>query len=149
MFFFALEQVGTTPGHVLSNYCPVPDDSKSIKTSPVLLGRWRTGHGGGGSKWAQMTFNIESHLSPFGSSSSMTRPPTTQEDRAGLDGLGVIWDWAVVAQNVPWGCPNLFQGKKKHQDHPPPCPVLLGKKPIKTIHLRVPSSKDPGGRGWS
>ena len=47
MGFFALEQVGTTPGHVLSNYCPVPDDSKSVKTSPVLLGPWRTGHGGG------------------------------------------------------------------------------------------------------
>ena len=52
----------------------------------------------------------------------MTRPPTTQEDEAGLDGLGVIWDWAVVAQNVPWSCPNLFHVQKPHQEHPPPAP---------------------------
>ena len=58
MGFLDMEQVGTTPGHVLSNYCPVPDDSKYVKTSPVLLGPWRTGHGGGGSKLGQMTFNI-------------------------------------------------------------------------------------------
>ena len=42
MEFFDLEQVRTTPEHVLSNYCPVPDDSKYVKTSPVLLGPWRT-----------------------------------------------------------------------------------------------------------
>ena len=57
MGFLDLGQVGTTPGHVLSNYCPVPDDSKYVKTRPVLLGPWRTGHGGGGSKWAKMTVN--------------------------------------------------------------------------------------------
>ena len=50
----------------------------------------------------------------------MTRPPRTQEDGAGLDIHGVIWDWAVVAQNVSWGCPNLFQLKKPNQDHPSP-----------------------------
>ena len=47
MGVFYLEQVGTKPENILSNYCQVPDDSKYVKTSPVLLGPWRTGHGGG------------------------------------------------------------------------------------------------------
>ena len=93
------------------------------------------------------------------SSSSVSRPQRTQEDRAGLEVLkylessGTIkilllqvmsskdpGDWAVVAQNVCWGCPNLFQVKKPHQDHPSPCPVLQGPRRMGLVLTYLESS---------